>query len=967
MVNLQSKRSVQQGFTLVEAMIAFAVLAFGLLAIASFQSKLVSGSGYNKARAEAIAIAQQKIEQIRSYVNEPELVANLEGAATPTTTDSFPASVADGDYPAVAETIQGSNAEFSRQWGVSIAGDDAAVTVSVGWDDPSQGPQVVTLETVVTWRNARAIADLSEAGDEPLVPSATGRAYLGDGHVDDTSGGQSNNDGTTQGDFDSDGDLELVDDDTGDVVLTLRDACNVETGDCTDFVRISGYVLIDKAASGKTLSDIYVLASDAAYCARDLVLRTGISGPNGDYDYYFYTCYLGGGWHGNIGLLISGANSNDAACVGDPSADPNDGNHKWRRYELAKRRVYRGMVHKVDSNGDEITNTDGDTLFYSQGVADATQLPDPGWLDRYYYHNFIVTRVTGAGSGGGTASDCLPALTRTDAALSNVFYGNANDFVCLNADNVPNDYATGVDPNSYSPYLDTFHDADVDRARNDCPYDPSDPPSWRFTISGNITTASVPAEMEVLTSDGTDNCRWTILGMTTTYECDIYAWEDADGNINGWDGAIMVTPPDDMVCAKSPVDGSTVYTNPVTWPYFDVINSNNTTEHYTCVELASPVFSGTITAVGSDLTGSTVVAIEDATGEETICEPAISSVTTPNDTATYSCNVNELTLGAGWTGDVIFTPSTDAADVCGVQTWRYTAERNSSSGNDYSCTPTYPHTLDGRLFAAGGVDLTGLTVGVTISGSCETAVAADGASAEYKCVVEEHGAGWSGSVYFTPPVGLACTPASFTRVALGGNETLPDSTCDVPAVGGWLTVSGSVTVSNGADLGLVSVSSSDGLCDFGGDTYKCAVWDDGSGWSGNVIVHSSEADAVCTPDIHPIPAITADHGVTDVTDCTLDLSGVVTVTGNIWIYDIARGSVTGITMTNGSCAFAATGGTYTCTTNTIAGDATWTGGVTFSSNKAVCGTNPLSFTAVAPRSTLSGNDVVIQRNATSCP
>jgi prepilin-type N-terminal cleavage/methylation domain-containing protein len=77
MIKLNSRRNRQQGFTLIEVMVAFAVLAFGLLAIGSFQAKLVSGSGYSKARAEAVAIAQQKLDEIRSYVNQPQLVANL--------------------------------------------------------------------------------------------------------------------------------------------------------------------------------------------------------------------------------------------------------------------------------------------------------------------------------------------------------------------------------------------------------------------------------------------------------------------------------------------------------------------------------------------------------------------------------------------------------------------------------------------------------------------------------------------------------------------------------------------------------------------------------------------------------------------------------------------------------------------------------------------------------------------------
>ena len=967
MMKLHSKRRGQQGFTLIEAMVAFAVLAFGLLAIASFQAKLVSGSGYSKARAEAVAIAQQKLDEIRSYVNESELVANLEGSTTVTITDAFPVDIADGTYPAVADSIDGTNAQFARQWNVALAGDIADVAVTVSWVDPSQGAQSVVLNTSVTWRNPRGMADMT-ALDEPLVPSATGRAYLGDGYIDpaDIPAGDDNGDGTSDGDFDSDGDLELVDNASGDVVLTLRDACNVETGVCTDFVRVKGYITIDNAASGMSLSSIYVLASDAAFCARDLVTNTGITTPNGSYDYYFYTCYLGGGWHGNIGLLMSGANSNDAVCLGDPYADLTSGDEKWKRYELAKRRVYRGMLHKIDGSGNEITDGNGDTLFYSQGIADATLLPDPAWPAREFYHSFVVTRITGAGTGGGTASDCLAALTRADndpdndPATANFFDGSANDFVCLNADSVPNDYATGVDRNTYSPYLDTF-DETVYSARNDCPYDPSDPPSWRFTIDGTITTPGTPATMEVMTSDGEDNCRVTITGTTSTYECDVYAWENANGTINGWDGAITVTPPVDQLCAPTPVNVTTVYTNPTSISYAD-ITSDQANENYTCMALASPAISGTITSLGGDLSGS-LIEVSDAS---TICTVNVYTTVLGNDSLDYACEVVEPEIGVGWSGSVNFTPSAAASGACTAQSWTFADLRTNSPNNDYNCNPTLQHWVWNDVFGDGVVDMSGTTVSATAGATC-TATVISSNLVYADCQVTEYGSGWTGSITITPPLGMVCSPSPITYAGLT-TDTLNTVNCAVPAVGGMLAVSGNITVGAGVDVNTISASTADGACTVQPTgSYDCQVFDDGSGWSGSVSISSSGTDVVCAPASHVIPTITADYPVPDVTDCSLDLSGVVTVSGSIWIYDTARAVVTAVTMTNGSCTFAATGGAYTCTTNTIASGSTWTGSVQFSSDKTVCGTNPISFSAVDPRSTLTGNDVVIQKNAVSCP
>ena len=57
----------QTGFSLTEALVAFAVITGGLLAVASFQAGLFNNSAYNKARTEALGLAQQKIEELRHY------------------------------------------------------------------------------------------------------------------------------------------------------------------------------------------------------------------------------------------------------------------------------------------------------------------------------------------------------------------------------------------------------------------------------------------------------------------------------------------------------------------------------------------------------------------------------------------------------------------------------------------------------------------------------------------------------------------------------------------------------------------------------------------------------------------------------------------------------------------------------------------------------------------------------------
>ena len=65
-------KHTRRGFSLIEVLVAMAVMATGLLAVATFQSELISGSGNNKARSEALALAQARIEQFRNYSNRDE-------------------------------------------------------------------------------------------------------------------------------------------------------------------------------------------------------------------------------------------------------------------------------------------------------------------------------------------------------------------------------------------------------------------------------------------------------------------------------------------------------------------------------------------------------------------------------------------------------------------------------------------------------------------------------------------------------------------------------------------------------------------------------------------------------------------------------------------------------------------------------------------------------------------------------
>ncbi len=58
----------QRGFTLIEALIALLVIAFGVMALAGMQVSLSRNADVSKQRTEAMRLAQERVERLRSFV-----------------------------------------------------------------------------------------------------------------------------------------------------------------------------------------------------------------------------------------------------------------------------------------------------------------------------------------------------------------------------------------------------------------------------------------------------------------------------------------------------------------------------------------------------------------------------------------------------------------------------------------------------------------------------------------------------------------------------------------------------------------------------------------------------------------------------------------------------------------------------------------------------------------------------------
>lgn len=150
-----SKLFNQKGIGLIEVLIALLVVSLGLLALASFQGSLLKASGSNKARAEAIGIAQQEIELIRYAATRSDDYLLIPTNPAP-------------------KTVTGTNAEFNV---ASVASDPAVsniinVVVTVAWTDASGDADNVTLMSEVGLQDIQKSAlSTNDSAASTAVPS----------------------------------------------------------------------------------------------------------------------------------------------------------------------------------------------------------------------------------------------------------------------------------------------------------------------------------------------------------------------------------------------------------------------------------------------------------------------------------------------------------------------------------------------------------------------------------------------------------------------------------------------------------------------------------------------------------------------------------------------------------------------------------------------------------------------------
>lgn len=665
------------GIGLIEVLVTAVVVSVGLLAVASLQGDLIGGSRTNKTRAEAQALANTKIEQLRDTIVTTGLTGYTALASS-----------------ASNESIAGVTETFSRGWGVSNLTNPTRkqVSVTVCWPAVACTDQVV-VQSIIAFDNLGNSA-LSAEGAGAAASMVSGPSTNAESSDDITETIPLSTPGTP-------GAVVTVNDKTYIVQNDPYKASRADTCDsyspalvafenglytrrvdhdgisgaeaielfekvvaggadyCIARIRYNGGVIIpirgivhSGATTGngqnQTLLDVNLFtfntSESGTYCV--FAPQTGAkSAP--------YVCYVGGNCQGYAGT----ASTDVTACPGSISATK-VGPGGWRG--------------KVGLLG---VAANGNNVCFAEEIAGIPATVDTA---RNYY-----TRINTINEGINKPYNCHDFLIingqNTNAQVHSECVTQANAIAGLHlaSKNIQRTISSGT--TVFDPVIDTTYCAVV---------------GTTYTITGTIVNAASTPAVTVTDLVSTNNCTAT----NASYSCDITT-AAASVTMSG------IYNNETVSCALSPVSSSG------------------------CTLTFTPTVNPTYTINGT-ISGTTAAA------NAVTLSLSNGGICTNNNNGTYTCTLTtaatttSATLTATIATGGTVTPNT-------AQTITLPGTTQTLTGTEFSASMATTYTVSGTISVGNNAVVTTVTVAVdTGTGTCSlTGTHAQNTSDTYSCTV----------------------------------------------------------------------------------------------------------------------------------------------------------------------------------------------------------------------------------------
>ena len=426
-------RSRRAGFVLIEALIALLLISVGLLAVSRLQVLSISGAGEAKQYSTAMAISQRQLENLRNILLRGQF------------------EMANGAQPVAG--VAGDNATYNLAWTVLpnpvlATTEQIELRVTTTWTDRNGDPKTIDLNSVIAWDDPGARVASVNSGTLPQLVSPTGDAVRGNGGYPNIPAGAIANPDGTRTYLRPDGHKELIKPGNGTTGVILLVLPPKSDGTENFFATISGKVFFDQSITNNptTSNEVRLRLSSEGECIFDNAvnaLSAIVTAGSNSYRYFAYTCYVGAGWYGNVGVVVdstaSGAAASPTICVGDPQFNGGLTNNTLisPHPDVSATRSYRGFKGTAGayfSTGMQAGSFYGTRLpTVAQATSRSNGAPTPSTYpssyssvsanatNDFFDQNFLVTRISGQ-------QMCSAKMA------GGAFLQNAGKYVCITPD-----------------------------------------------------------------------------------------------------------------------------------------------------------------------------------------------------------------------------------------------------------------------------------------------------------------------------------------------------------------------------------------------------------------------------------------------------------------------------------------------------------------------------------------------------